>query len=293
MATTPEVEGDAGEPEGLPCPECNETIYARGGANAKMMLGAHRRAKHGVAGQWARDKQPPQPRGSTRLNVVRDMAASAGTGKRAPTAAQLTTAFGKGYGYLQAWRVARLVDTDPRLDERQRGEMAALLAPTAAEAESVASPFARALAKTKLNQTAGRAIVDNIDIADCLFAILEVERRIGDYRREIRAHEAAVEQGQVRPLVGVAPGDVAPGATAAVPLGAVYIPDTNGYAAASEQLGYLPANAPHTEPGPLGIPLTAEDVYRAAGVPFPTIPADVNTGVSQPIPSPSVEEQAQ
>lgn len=280
MAETPQGVEVLAEGE---CPECHEIIEPKGKQSVAMALGAHRKRAHNVAGKYAErrgEKKPARPDDDeqpTPLRVLHNIGDAVGSGKRPPTSDQLANAGGKLYGYIMMFRAGRLVDSDTRLQsDEQRVRVMGALAPTEQEATAIANPFARALAKTNLNKTAGRAIVDNLDIADCVFAVLEVERRFGEYRRELKAHEAALAGGTVTPLMSVPSGAPVPGATVAPPVGSNADVD---YARMADELGYLPAGAPHSPPMQSGQVISAADVAAQAGVTI-ELPPDVNTGIA-------------
>lgn len=285
MAPTPEVAG-------LECDLCQQTVAPVGKQSPAMALGNHKWKEHGVKGahagkKKAKAKPAPQagPGGATQreadptpapLAVVHSITDPlAGGGKGAPSAGQLTSALGRGYGYLMLFRVSRLVERDPRLTDDKRVEMIERLAPAENTCEAVASPLARVLARSRLNRTVGRQIVDNIDVADCFVALLETERQLAAYSREVRQVIAGQAAGTVATLV---PSGPAPGAPT-VPAGAA---DGADY--------YAGASGPRSPAPTEGVVVDAAMVAASAGHTLGALPADVNTGTATPAqPPPSME----
>jgi hypothetical protein len=268
----------------LECPECHEVVDPVGKQTPAMALGNHRWKVHQVKGKYAgkaKRKRPagaPSAAGATqrteaeptaateRMAVVHSITDAVGAGKGPPTSGQLTAAGGRLYGYLMLFRVSRLVEGDPRLTDDQRVEMIERLAPAENTCEAVASPLARALARSRLNRTAGRALVENIDVADCFVALLETERSLAAYRREVRAVIAGQAAGSVATLVSTPP---APGGPA-VPMGA----GATDY--------YAGGNGPRSPAPTQGVVVDAAMVAASAGADLGPLPADVNTGAAMP-----------
>lgn len=264
----------------LECPDCHQPVQPVGRQTPQMALGNHRWKEHGVRGKKADKKASAKRRQSAGrqapaepveapagLAIVRNITDPLEGGKGAPSAGQLTSAIGRGYGYLMMFRVSRIVESDPRLTDDQRVQVIEALAPAPDTCEAVASPLARVIARSKVNRTVGRAIVDNIDYADALVALVETERQLARYSRELRQYRQAQDAGQVHPLqaVTVTPSTHAT-AGPVIPMGA------------EEGAGPGPA---FTSPAPTdGVVVDAAMVAQAAGHQLGDweLPADVNTG---------------
>lgn len=268
MAQSPQVT------EPIPCPDCAQLVQPIGKQTAAMALGNHRWKEHGVRSpkkKGGKKAGTPDPQEQpTPLAVVRNITDPLEGGKGAPSATQLGHAIGRGYGYLMMFRVSRIVEADPRLTDDQRVVMIEHLAPAEQTCEAVASPLARVLARSKLNRTVGRQIVDNIDYADAFVALIETERSLARYAREVKQVKAGVAGGNVATLV--------PGAPAAAPTSPG--PTVPAGAGAAD---YYAGDGPRS-PAPVdGVVVDAAMVAASAGVVLPDLPPDVNYGTASPI----------
>src|SRR5258708_6532527 len=162
------------------------------------------------------------------------------------------------------FRVSRVAEADPRLTDQQRADVIAELSPSPDDAISVASPFARALARTKLNQTVGRGFVENIDLADCIFVLLDQERALSAYRREVKALTRGVASGAVSVISTAGTG----------------VPFNPDLGSAAEAEGHLPADAPHSPAPATGVVVDASMVAQLRGETLAPTPGDVNTGMA-------------
>lgn len=153
-------------------------------------LSRHRTMTHGIG----RDPEHV----SVARRVQKDV-----TGKTAPTVDQLTKASGRLLGYGSIAIASIIVDDDPRRPQMSEPQVEALIDTLSAqpsEAEDIMRPLARIFAGTTLNKRVGRKIVDNMDAADSIVALLMLSRRWQKYLGDRREYTAAV-QGGVAPVV--------------------------------------------------------------------------------------------
>lgn len=141
------------------------------GYQSKTQRGAtrHRNSQHG------KDTEGVSP---TR-RVQRDIG-----GKGAPTPEQLTKASGRLLGYGSIALSSIVVDDDPRrhlMTDTQVDDIVAVLSVQPDEAEDIMRPLCRIFAGTTLNKRAGRKIVDNMDAADSVVALILISRRWQKY----------------------------------------------------------------------------------------------------------------
>lgn len=168
------------------------------GYQSKTQRGAtrHRNSQHGKDAEGV----------SQTRRVQRDIG-----GKGAPTPEQLTKASGRLLGYGSIALSSIVVDDDPRrnlMTDQQVDDLVAVLSVQPDEAEDIMRPLCRIFAGTTLNKRAGRKIVDNMDAADSVVALLMISRRWQKYFADRAAYsQQSVPTG---PVPSTAPVDRTP-----------------------------------------------------------------------------------
>lgn len=212
---------------------------AVGAGSAGFKLGTHKWRAHGI-----RSEKPKSRKGGPTdediqarpvLSVVRDAANEVGGGKGAPSASELSAGLGRGLGLASVFAASYAADTDPRYDDSPQGDeererIVERLSLSDRAARELMSPFARAIAPTKLNKRIGRRVVDNVELVGAAAELAEFTLNWRRYFRERRRAEGStlavapmvpgpVVEAQAQP----AEGQVAPPVTSPPPTGGVVV----------------------------------------------------------------------
>ena len=164
-------------------PGCDFTVTANatGKSSATFKLGSHRANRHGyrkgktprarAAQQGAEDGERPIP-----VQVLAGMAEEFTPGKTSPpTQDEMTRALARGLYTISYATAATMVETDPTLREARdevKDHWTRYLSFSQQASRDVSAPIAKAVTGSKINQKAGRAIVDNIDVASSVAAVI-------------------------------------------------------------------------------------------------------------------------
>jgi hypothetical protein len=170
------------------CPLCGEVVtgpeFGRGNVNAQLAL--HKGRKHRKKGSPNKASSRPEPPkdAPAAITVLRDAANEIGDSTKPPSQEELRRALARFFGTTSVAAASYMVETDPTLAEHEKDGVADYLSLPPEDANEIAYPLARSLYRTTLNKRYGRTVVDNLDTAGALTALVMTGVRWRRYLRE-------------------------------------------------------------------------------------------------------------
>lgn len=224
-----------------PCPHegCQAVITGKassGPGSVAFKMGAHRARDHNYrSGSYKRGggRRPPQPvtpsseeanEGVTPLgvasSVLDDLRADT---KRAPTVDELRNALARGSYTISYAAASSMVETDPNLrgaPDNVKEYWTKYLSLSQQASREIASPVARTVGTSKLNKKVGRAVVNNVELANSVAAVVMLGVRWKVYLELRKAAIPAAPPATPSPQAPPAPRAAPASSSATVPKGA-------------------------------------------------------------------------
>lgn len=231
--TTPEVD-TAAALDAKTCDVCGLVLEgpARGRGSATWQLSQHRWNVHKIKSASPRRgkgaKKVAMPTGveipeRTAATLLKSTAEAVGGGSAPPTAAQLTKGLARFATLGTMFGATWMAESDPFYDgpgmQDASDQLVADLTISEDDAAKLLHPVGRVLAPTGINRKFGRAVIDNVDLADTLYIAMELSltwrRAARDRREHMRAMRAQLASVTPLPVAGPvpppAPADTMPG----------------------------------------------------------------------------------